>query len=80
MVLDSLTIPASQKERARAALARHGYSEDDFDWVSTEEGPRTLYVTYNTTGLRQMYDLADWVSHFEEDLKNQVFKGLGSDE
>lgn len=78
MGLDTLNIPDAQKDSARAVLERYGYSEDDFDWVSTDgPGPPSLYVAYNPTGLRQMYDLADWVSQFEEDLKNQVFKGVG---
>lgn len=84
MRLDALSLSESQKARARNALQKHGYSEDDFDWVHTgpsyatgEEslpGAEMLYLTHVATGFRRMYDLSDWTDSLEDDLKNQIFK------
>jgi hypothetical protein len=84
MNLDALSLPDSQKAQVRSALQKHGYSEDDFDWVHTgpnyttgEErlpGAEMLYLTHIATGFRRMYDISTWAEQFEEDFKNQVFK------
>jgi hypothetical protein len=83
MKLDGSRISDSQKESARVALEKYGYSEDDFEWVHTRDGflsgeghipDGTVYVIYKPTGFRRMYDGASWETEFEEDLKNQIFK------
>jgi hypothetical protein len=84
MKLDEFRISDSQKESASVALEKYGYSEDDFEWVHTqdrllnEEGhtsdAETVYVIYKPTGFRRMYDGPNWETEFEEDLKNQIFK------
>ncbi len=84
MKLDGFRVSDSQKGSARAALEKYGYSEDDFEWIQTEDsllggegripGTETVYVIYNPTGFRRMYDGANWETEFEEDLKNQIFK------
>ena len=84
MKLDEFRISDSQKESARVALAKYGYSQDDFDWVDTQDsslsgedhirGAETVYVIYKPTGFRRMYGEANWETEFEEDLKNQIFK------
>ncbi|HEX5732128.1 MAG TPA: hypothetical protein VF131_04755 [Blastocatellia bacterium] len=81
---DGTRISDSQKGRARVALEQYGYSEDDFEWVRTQDslisgesrppGGETVYVIYKPTGFRRMYDGANWETEFEEDLKNQIFK------
>ena len=78
MQSDGSRIPDSQKESARVALEKYGYSEDDFEWVRSGQshipGEETVYVIYKPTGFRRMYDGANWETEFEEDLKNQIFK------
>ena len=71
MQSDGSRIPDSQKARARVALEKYGYSEDDFEWVHSGE---TVYVIYRPTGFRRMYDGVDWETEFEEDLKNHIFE------
>lgn len=83
MKLDGVRVSDSQKEDARLALKRYGYSEDDFEWVQTQDsflsgealtpGAETVYVIYKPTGFRRMYAGEDWETEFEEDLKNQIF-------
>ena len=84
MNFDGSRISDSQGESARIALAKYGYSEDDFELVHEQEGfqsgdsntpgAQTVYVIYKPTGFRRMYDGANWEADFEEDLKNQIFK------
>jgi hypothetical protein len=84
MRLDALSLSDAQKAQARDALQKHGYSEEDFDWVHTgpdigtgEErlpGAEMLYLTHIATGFRRMYDISDWADSLEDDLKNQIFK------
>lgn len=84
MKLDEFRISDSQKESARIALAKYGYSQDDFDWVDTQDSflggedqapdAEAVYVIYKPTGFRRMYGEANWETEFEEDLKNQIFK------
>lgn len=84
MRLDEFRISDSQKESARVALEKYGYSEGDFEWVTTQDsylsgegrspGAETVYIIYKPTGFRRMYSAANWDAEFEEDLKNQIFK------
>ena len=84
MKLNELRVPDSQKESTRSALEKYGHSEDDFEWIQTQDsflsgegripGAETVYVIYNPTGFRRMYDGPNWEIEFEEDLKNQIFK------
>jgi hypothetical protein len=84
MKLDGFRVSDAQKESARVALDKYGYSEDDFEWVHTQDSflsgegripdGETVYVIYKPTGFRRMYVGASWESQFEEDLKNQLFK------
>jgi hypothetical protein len=84
MKLDGFHVLDSQKESARVALEKYGYSEDDFEWVQTQDstlggeghipGAETVYVIHKPTGFRRMYGGANWETEFEEDLKNQIFK------
>ena len=84
MKFDGSRLSDSQKESARAAFEKHGYSEDDFELVHGQDsssggeanipGTETVYVIYKPTGFRRMYDGTDWGTEFEEDLKNQIFE------
>lgn len=84
MKSDKFRISDSQMESIRVALEQYGYSEDDFEWVDTQDGSRsgeepipgaeTMYVIYKPTGFRRMYDGASWETEFKEDLKNRIFK------
>lgn len=77
MNLNELRFSESQKESVRVALEKYGYSEDDFDLVYSQESSQSaqpVYVIYKPTSFRRMYDGADWLAGFEEDLKNQIFK------
>ena len=78
MKLDGFRISDSQKDNARVALEKYGFSEDDFEWVHSGEshlpGGETVYVIYKPTGFRRMYDGVNWETEFEEDLKNQIFE------
>ncbi len=84
MKLDEFRISGSQKDRIRAALEQNGYSEDDFEWVETENafrsgerpttGTEAMYVIYKPTGFRRMYDGTSWPTGFEEDVRSQIFK------
>ena len=84
MKVDGFRISDSQKESARVALEKYGYSEDDFEWVHTQDSlssgeghspnAETVYAIHKPSGFRRMYDGANWETEFEEDLKNQIFK------
>ena len=83
MKVDGFRISDSQKESARVALGKYGYSEDDFEWVHTQDSlssgeghipnAETVYAIYKPSGFRRMYDGANWEAEFEEDLKNEIF-------
>jgi hypothetical protein len=51
-------------------IENYGYSKNDFEVL---HGQGEVYVTYNPTGFRRMYDEATWEEEFEEDLKNKIF-------
>ena len=84
MKLDEFRISDSQKESARVALEKYGYTEGDFEWVGTQDSSlggedrapdaKTVYVIYKPTGFRRMYAEANWETEFQDDLKNQIFK------
>jgi hypothetical protein len=75
MKLDRFNVPDSQKQTTKAAIEKHGYSEEDFEWLHGQSNIPTesVYVIYKPTGFRRMYDGSQWEREFEEDLKDQIF-------
>ena len=84
MQVDAFYISDSRKERIKKALERYGYTEEDFEWTSTQDiagsredrpqGAAAVYLIYKPTGFRRMYSETSWEAEFEDDLRNQIFQ------